>query len=133
MQNGEIDCIIIELREPKICAIEFVLKDGVDDKWLVLLNYWAFQRALFFFFPTKYFVLVLSRLKLNQGNFRIEVPVMDARNSCPPVPKDLIERYAYLRWESKGRPVSSSHQQKVVLLVAEIGRASCRERVFRAV
>lgn len=41
-------------------------------------------------------------MKLNHGNFRVEIPV----------PKELIERKAFLAWESKGRPMSSPQQQK---------------------
>ncbi|KAA8528379.1 hypothetical protein F0562_035734 [Nyssa sinensis] len=85
MKNGEIYSIVIELRDPKIDAIEFVLKDGIQDKWL----------------------------KLNQRNFRIKIPEIDASTSIyPPIPRDLIDRRAYLIWERKGRPVSSPHQQK---------------------
>lgn len=41
-------------------------------------------------------------MKLNHGHFRVEIPV----------PKELIERKAFLAWESKGRPMSSPQQQK---------------------
>lgn len=66
------------------------------------------------------FYLIHSRLKLNHGNFRIEIPENDANAtpSHPPIPKDLIDRKAYLLWESRGRPISSPQQQKVVLLIA---------------
>ena len=64
------------------------------------------------------FYLMHSRLKLNHGNFRIEVPENDPTPSHPPIPKDLIDRKAYLLWESRGRPISSPQQQKVVLLIA---------------
>lgn len=85
-KNGEIYLLIIELRDPNIHAIEFVLKDGSRDRWL----------------------------KLNHGNFRIEIPENDANAtpSHPPIPKDLIDRKAYLLWESRGRPISSPQQQK---------------------
>lgn len=85
-KNGEIYLLIIELRDPNIHAIEFVLKDGNRDRWL----------------------------KLNHGNFRIEIPENDANAtpSHPPIPKDLIDRKAYLLWESRGRPISSPQQQK---------------------
>ncbi|XP_042987360.1 alpha-glucan water dikinase 2 isoform X2 [Carya illinoinensis] len=83
-KSGEIYLFVIELRDPNIHAIEFVLKDGNRDRWL----------------------------KLNHGNFRVEIPESDATLSHPTIPKDLIERKAYLLWESKGRPVSSPQQQK---------------------
>ncbi|XP_030934954.1 alpha-glucan water dikinase 2 isoform X1 [Quercus lobata] len=83
-KNGEVYLLIIELRDPNIHAIEFVLKDGSRDRWL----------------------------KLNHGNFQIEIPENDPTPSHPPIPKDLIDRKAYLLWESRGRPISSPLQQK---------------------
>ncbi|KAK6277708.1 hypothetical protein POUND7_018031 [Theobroma cacao] len=84
VKNGETYVVNIELRDPKIHAIEFVLKDGSHDRWL----------------------------KLNHGNFRVEIPEHDASASFPSIPKDLIDRKAYLIWESRGRPQSSTEQQK---------------------
>ncbi|KAK3231095.1 hypothetical protein Dsin_002976 [Dipteronia sinensis] len=83
-KRGETYVVIVELRDPKIHAIEFVLKDGSHDRWL----------------------------KLNQGNFRIEIPETDTKTCHPPIPKDLIDRKAYLIWESKGKPQSSPQQQQ---------------------
>ncbi|KAF7137206.1 hypothetical protein RHSIM_Rhsim07G0213400 [Rhododendron simsii] len=83
-KSGDMYVIIIQLRDPRTDAIEFVLKDSGNDTWL----------------------------KLNQGNFQIKIPKTDSSTSQPPIPKDLIDRRAYLRWESKGRPVSSPQQQK---------------------
>ncbi|XP_057975075.1 alpha-glucan water dikinase 2 isoform X2 [Malania oleifera] len=84
MKSGEIYSIMIELQDPKVHAIEFVLKDGMHDRWL----------------------------KLNRGNFQIEIPECDATTSHLSIPKDLIERHAYLLWEKKGRPMRSQQQQK---------------------
>ncbi|KAK8354631.1 hypothetical protein V6Z12_A05G233300 [Gossypium hirsutum] len=84
VKNGDIYVVTIELRDPKIHAIEFLLKDGSQDRWL----------------------------KLNHGNFRVEVPEYDASNPLPSIPKELIDRKAYLIWESRGRPQSSPEQQK---------------------
>ncbi|KAI3950212.1 hypothetical protein MKW92_044526 [Papaver armeniacum] len=83
---GEVYLIVIELRDPKIHAIEFVLKDDRLNKWL----------------------------KLNQNNFRIEIPedVVVPSTSYLSIPKDLVERRAYLLWESKGKPRNSPQQQK---------------------
>ncbi|KAI8548466.1 hypothetical protein RHMOL_Rhmol07G0275800 [Rhododendron molle] len=83
-KSGDMYVIIIQLRDPRTDAIEFVLKDSRNDTWL----------------------------KLNQGNFQIKIPKTDSSTSQPPIPKDLIDRRAYLRWESRGRPVSSPQQQK---------------------
>ncbi|KAG4392240.1 hypothetical protein AAZX31_04G094000 [Glycine max] len=84
-KNGQIYMLIIELRDPSIHAIEFVLKDGNHDRWL----------------------------KLNHSNFRIEIPASDApgiSHSDSRIPKNLIEQKAYSRWE--GRPISLPQQQK---------------------
>ncbi|KAK7410487.1 hypothetical protein VNO78_01298 [Psophocarpus tetragonolobus] len=84
-KNGEIYMVIIELCDPSIHAIEFVLRDGSQDRWL----------------------------KLNHRNFRIEMPASDTpviSRSDSSTTKDLIERKAYSQWE--GRPSSLPHQQK---------------------
>ncbi|KAK1400804.1 Alpha-glucan water dikinase 2 [Heracleum sosnowskyi] len=83
-KRGDIDVIFIELRDPKIHAIEFVIKDGRYDKWM----------------------------KLGQGNFQIQIPKCATDNPPLVIPNDLIERKAYSIWESKGRPQSSPIQQK---------------------
>ncbi|KAL8154797.1 hypothetical protein AgCh_000234 [Apium graveolens] len=84
MKREDIDVILIQLRDPKIHAIEFVIKDGRYDKWI----------------------------KLGQGNFQIQIPKYVTDNPPLLIPKDLIERKAYTIWESKGRPHSSPIQQK---------------------
>ncbi|KAJ4701488.1 Alpha-glucan water dikinase [Melia azedarach] len=84
VKSGETYAVNIELRDPKIQAIEFILKDGSHDRWL----------------------------RLNHGNFRIEIPQTDENICHLPIPKDLIERKAYQIWESKGRPQSSPHEQQ---------------------
>ncbi|OVA15252.1 Pyruvate phosphate dikinase [Macleaya cordata] len=84
MKSGEFYLITIELRDPKIHAIEFVLKDDRQNKWV----------------------------NLNQSNFRIEIPEDAASASYPSIPKDLVERKAYFLWESKGRPRNSPQQAK---------------------
>ncbi|XP_043712180.1 alpha-glucan water dikinase 2 isoform X2 [Telopea speciosissima] len=84
MRSGDIYLIVIELRDPKIHAIEFVLKDGSRDRWL----------------------------KLNQENFRIEIHENESVTSHLSIPKDLVDQKAYLLWESKGKPISSPQQQK---------------------
>ncbi|KAJ4851076.1 Alpha-glucan water dikinase 2 [Turnera subulata] len=83
-KSGDCYVVNIELRDPRIHAVEFVLKDGSRDRWL----------------------------KLNNGNFRIELPEHDENVAHPPIPKDRVERQAYLIWERKGRPTNSPQQQK---------------------
>ncbi|WRX30291.1 hypothetical protein QQP08_022778 [Theobroma cacao] len=42
VKNGETYVVNIELRDPKIHAIEFVLKDGSHDRWSVETKSWEF-------------------------------------------------------------------------------------------
>ncbi|KAK0576162.1 hypothetical protein LWI29_013035 [Acer saccharum] len=91
-KRGETYVVIVELQDPKIHAIEFVLKDGSHDRWL----------------------------KLNHGNFRIEIPETDTNTCHPPIPKDLIDRKAYLIWESKGKPQNSPQQQQAFDLLRKL-------------
>ncbi|KAK9163424.1 hypothetical protein Syun_004326 [Stephania yunnanensis] len=81
-KNGDVYMVILELRDPKAQAIEFVLKEDGRNRWL----------------------------KRNQQNFRIEI-VQDAIVATP-IPKDLVEVKAYKLWESKGRPKGSPQQEK---------------------
>ncbi|KAJ9187005.1 hypothetical protein P3X46_002505 [Hevea brasiliensis] len=83
-KSGEFYVVNMELRGPKFHAIEFVLKDSCCNRWL----------------------------KLNNGNFRVDLPEHDESTIHPSLSKDLIERKAYQIWESKGRPTSTPHQQK---------------------
>ncbi|KAF7817051.1 alpha-glucan water dikinase 2 isoform X1 [Senna tora] len=86
VKHGQIYLFIIELRDPKIQAIEFVLKDGPHDRWL----------------------------KLNHGNFRIEIPASDVPIHHSSIPKHPVENKPSSSWESKDRPIISPHQQKRV-------------------
>ncbi|EEF47131.1 alpha-glucan water dikinase, chloroplast precursor, putative [Ricinus communis] len=71
-------------KDPKLRAIEFVLKDGCSNRWM----------------------------KLNNGNSRVDLPNHDENTIHPPVSKDLIQHKVYLIWESKDRRVSTAEQQK---------------------
>ncbi|KAF5194960.1 Alpha-glucan water dikinase protein [Thalictrum thalictroides] len=84
VKSGDIFFITIELRDQKIHAIEFVLKDERHDKWL----------------------------KLNHKNFQIKIPEGVKIYSHTSIPKDLVERKAYFLWESMGRPRNSPQQQQ---------------------
>ncbi|XP_028802230.1 alpha-glucan water dikinase 2 isoform X2 [Neltuma alba] len=83
-KHGQIHVVIIELRDPNVHAVEFVLKDGPHDRWL----------------------------KLNHGNFRIEIPASDAPIPHSSTPKELAEHKADSPWDTKGRPVISPQPQK---------------------
>lgn len=82
---------------------------------VVFFSLWTIP---FFFFLARLLrclklYISLPRLKLNHGNFRVEVPEYDVSNPLPSIPKELIDRKAYLIWESRGRTQSSPEQQKV--------------------
>ncbi|WOL20108.1 alpha-glucan water dikinase 2 isoform X2 [Canna indica] len=76
--------ITIELKDPKLEAIEFVLKDETNHRWF----------------------------KLSQGNFHINIPKTEASTSYSPIPKDIIEQKAYLIWEKKGKPSNTPQEEK---------------------
>ncbi|KAG8654882.1 hypothetical protein MANES_05G189000v8 [Manihot esculenta] len=83
-KSGELYVVNIELRGPKFHAVEFVLKDSCSNRWL----------------------------KLNNGNFRIDLPEHDESSVHPPISKDSIENKAYQTWESKGRPTGTPQQKQ---------------------
>ncbi|ERN14344.1 hypothetical protein AMTR_s00033p00208970, partial [Amborella trichopoda] len=83
-KHGETWLLTIEMRDTRIHAIEFVLKDEIQDKWL----------------------------KNNQGNFRIQIPRCDPYASLSSIPHELVQLKAYLSWERKGKPRNSPQQEK---------------------
>lgn len=62
----------------------------------------------------------LIRLKLNHGNFRIEIPETNKNTSHQPISKELIERKAYQLWDRRGRPQSSPQQQQVFMWLCSL-------------
>ncbi|XP_010520833.1 PREDICTED: alpha-glucan water dikinase 2 isoform X2 [Tarenaya hassleriana] len=84
VKSGDSYVLILELRDPRVRAIEFVLKDGSHNRWL----------------------------KLHDGNFRIDIPQIDLQSSRHLIPKNLIDHRAYQIWERKGRPRNSPHEQQ---------------------
>ncbi|GLJ13650.1 hypothetical protein SUGI_0217250 [Cryptomeria japonica] len=83
-RSGECHSLTIEIRDPKICAIEFLLKDEARDKWF----------------------------KLNGQNVHIDIP-RDATNvSDVSIPEDLVQLKAYIQWESKGKKNYTPEQEK---------------------
>lgn len=119
LQKGEFYSLTLELRDPNVNAIEFVLKDGTRDRWLVylfllVLKHLVHTTAQYACLKHyEHFFLMVFRLKLNHGNFRLEIPESSAPPLHTPVPKDLIEQKAYQLSQSKGGPSSSPQQQKV--------------------
>ncbi|EOA18356.1 hypothetical protein CARUB_v10006877mg [Capsella rubella] len=84
VKSGNDYVVILELRDPRVHAIEFVLKDGSHNRWL----------------------------KQHNGNFRVEIPWNDLHPQHR-IPKNLIERRAHKIWDRKGRPQSSAREQQI--------------------
>lgn len=59
-------------------------------------------------------ISLFPRLKLNNGNFRIEIPASDVPLHHSSMPKDLTEHKTHSLWDSKGMPIISPQQQKVI-------------------
>lgn len=83
VKSGDAYVVILELRDPRVRAIEFVLKDGSHNRWL----------------------------RQHNGNFRVEIPWNDL-HAHHRIPKTLIER-AHKIWDRKGRPQSSAREQQI--------------------
>lgn len=133
LQKGELYLLTIELRDPNLHAIEFVLKDGSRERWLVSISLFILIFASSSHTHACTVIKcwhVFARLKLNHGNFRIEIPETDPTTLMPPIPKELIERNACLAWESKGRPVSLPQQEKVVPLLYYISFFLLNQKCF---
>ncbi|XP_010439039.1 PREDICTED: alpha-glucan water dikinase 2-like [Camelina sativa] len=84
VKSGNAYVVILELRDPRVRAIEFVLKDGSHNRWL----------------------------KQHNGNFRVEIPWNDL-HAHHRIPNNLIERRAHRIWDQKGRPQSSAREQQI--------------------
>ncbi|KAG7617165.1 Alpha-glucan water dikinase 2 [Arabidopsis thaliana] len=84
VKSGDAYVVILELRDPRVRAIEFVLKDGSHNRWL----------------------------RQHNGNFRVEIPWNDL-HAHHRIPKTLIERRAHKIWDRKGRPQSSAREQQI--------------------
>jgi alpha-glucan,water dikinase len=74
----------MEIWDPKICSIEFTLKDKATDKWF----------------------------KLNGQNIHIDIPRDDINIPTISAPEDLVKIKAYLRWESQGKQRYTPEQEK---------------------
>nr|VDC75014.1 unnamed protein product [Brassica rapa] len=86
VKSGNDYVVILELRDPKVRAVEFVLKDGNRNRWYVL--------------------------KQHTGNFRVEIP-WNELHAHHRIPKNLIERRAYTIWDRKGRPQNTAREQQM--------------------
>ncbi|ESQ54882.1 hypothetical protein EUTSA_v10024230mg [Eutrema salsugineum] len=84
VKSGNDYVVILELRDPRVRAVEFVLKDGNRNRWL----------------------------KQHTGNFRVEIP-WNELHAIHRIPKNLIESRAYKIWDRKGRPQNSAREQQI--------------------
>ncbi|KAL3501155.1 hypothetical protein ACH5RR_035604 [Cinchona calisaya] len=81
---GDTASIRIEIDDPTIQAIEFLIFDEGQNKWF----------------------------KNNGENFFIGLPPGEPRVSNVSVPEDLVQIQAYLRWERKGKQMYTPEQEK---------------------
>uniref|UniRef100_A0A1J3FX43 Alpha-glucan water dikinase 2 n=1 Tax=Noccaea caerulescens TaxID=107243 RepID=A0A1J3FX43_NOCCA len=84
VKSGNDYVVILELRDPRVRAVEFVLKDGNRNRWL----------------------------KQHTGNFRVEIP-WNELHAYHQIPKNLIESRAYNIWDRRGRPQNSAREQQI--------------------
>ncbi|KAH9292685.1 hypothetical protein KI387_042129, partial [Taxus chinensis] len=82
--SRETFCLTIEIQDPKICAIEFVLKDEARDKWF----------------------------KLNGQNVHIDIPRDEINIPNASVPEDLVQVKAFIQWELKGKKTYTLRARK---------------------
>ncbi|KAF3776216.1 Alpha-glucan water dikinase 2 [Nymphaea thermarum] len=107
-KSGDMFLVTIEVRDPKLHAVEFVLKDEAHNKWLVVNKGLVFYMA-----PELWGVLGrFNGFKHNNKNFQIHISKQDVHPSNASIPPELVEQKAYLLWESKGRPRNSPEQAK---------------------
>ncbi|KAL7196896.1 hypothetical protein ACSBR1_036832 [Camellia fascicularis] len=81
---GSNSILKIEIDDPTIQAIEFLIVDEEQNKWF----------------------------KNNGENFHVKLPVKDKLIRNISVPEDLVQIQAYLRWERKGKQTCTPEQEK---------------------
>ncbi|XP_038892070.1 alpha-glucan water dikinase, chloroplastic [Benincasa hispida] len=84
LKSGSNSTLTIEVDDPAIEAIEFLLLDEAHNKWY----------------------------KNNDKNFHITLPVKEKLISDVSVPEELVQIQAYLRWERKGRQMYTPQQEQ---------------------
>lgn len=82
--SGSVASLRIEIDDPAIQAIEFLIFDEAQNKWF----------------------------KNNGNNFFIKLPAGRLQVSNVSVPEDLVQIQAYLRWERKGKQMYTPEQEK---------------------
>ncbi|KAL3654031.1 hypothetical protein CASFOL_003712 [Castilleja foliolosa] len=84
VKSGSNAALKIEIEDPSIQALEFLIFDEAHNKWY----------------------------KYNGGNFHVKLPKTESRAPNVSVPEDLVQIQAYLRWERKGKQMYSPEKEK---------------------
>ncbi|XP_042496996.1 alpha-glucan water dikinase, chloroplastic-like isoform X2 [Macadamia integrifolia] len=106
-KSGSDSLLKIEINDPKIQALEFLILDEARNKWF----------------------------KDDGDNFRVQLVGRDKQIAVESVPEDLVQIQAYLRWERKGKQMYSPEQEKVEYeaaraeLLDEIARGASVEQI----
>ncbi|KAG6654998.1 alpha-glucan water dikinase, chloroplastic isoform X2 [Carya illinoinensis] len=85
MKSGSTSFLKIEIDDPEIQAIEFLVLDEDQNKWF----------------------------KNNGQNFHVKLYKKEKLTPDVSVPEDLVQLHAYLRWERKGKQMYTPEQEKV--------------------
>ncbi|XP_043704280.1 alpha-glucan water dikinase, chloroplastic-like isoform X1 [Telopea speciosissima] len=83
-KSGSDSLLKIEINDPQIQAIEFLILDEARNKWF----------------------------KDNGDNFRVQLVGRDKQIAVESVPEDLVQTQAYLRWERKGKQMYTPEKEK---------------------
>ncbi|CAN1187423.1 Alpha-glucan water dikinase, chloroplastic [Linum perenne] len=98
---GSSSCLKLEIEDPKLQAIEFLIFDETRNKWF----------------------------KNSGQNFHVKLPTREKSTSPNvSVPEELVQVQAYLRWERRGKQMYSPEQEKAKY---EAARAELLEEVAR--
>ncbi|XP_011086610.1 alpha-glucan water dikinase, chloroplastic [Sesamum indicum] len=84
VKSGSHAVLTIEIDDPAIQALEFLIFDEARNKWY----------------------------KYNGDNFYVELPKTESNTSNVSVPEDLVQIQAYLRWERQGKQIYTPQKEK---------------------
>lgn len=115
LQSGSTSSLKLEIEDPAIKAIEFLIFDEARNIWQVSAGSSVFILIITGLRHQSEFSVcsVLNcRYKNNGENFHIRLPIKDKFTSNITVPEDLVQIQAYLRWERKGKQMYSTQQEK---------------------
>ncbi|MBA0706369.1 hypothetical protein Golax_018482, partial [Gossypium laxum] len=94
VKSGSSSYLKLEIDDPQIQAIEFLIFDEARNKWQVSVGF------------------VFTKIKNNGQNFHVKLPQRKTLVSNISVPEDLVQVQAYLRWERKGKQMYTPEQEK---------------------